>query len=384
MRLFEGLPNEIVLHIIKETSPDDFPALASCCKHLHFLSQERLAYHKAKRHNADDVVVGRNMWRPSAIDPITPSAIHPIKHLQDILMDNDCRFYTKVMKIGTLSGEDPYDDEENGEEGPHMRAKTTLLAVIRSDYGRDISSIVARVYGALLPWGPHTAKTDMEQWTDSVKSGNPAAVAILLLALYPNLETLYIHEQGQQWWHDTEWGHLFRSLIKMAMTPIPNTMKILNRLSEFHLVGAGDDDDLEADAVMVVPFMALPAMCKIFCRDAIGRNVHWPYGTGTSGVTVFDYQGDIDTASLLAYISGFKALQHFRCQLNAPVTFNGRICLNGIVNRFKWGPRANDESAFEDYNEHYSDDDVADEDWTDDPDDYDRPEWEPRAIAAAL
>lgn len=32
----------------------------------------------------------------------------------------------------------------------------------------------------------------MKKWTGEVKRGNPAAVVILLLTLYPNLDTLYV------------------------------------------------------------------------------------------------------------------------------------------------------------------------------------------------
>ena len=185
MPLFGGLANETLFQIIKEISPDDIIALASCCKHLYVLSQDLLAYHQEKRVNADDVVVGWYMW--------TPSAIHPSKQLQDILENDDSRFYTRVLKIGALFSGDPEDDWVNGVEGPHMQAKSALLADIRSQYGCELSCLIAEVYRALLP---HAAKTKIGQWINSVKQGEPAAVVILLLALYPNLETLYIHDLG--------------------------------------------------------------------------------------------------------------------------------------------------------------------------------------------
>lgn len=57
MAVFGGLANETLLQIIMETSADDIAALASCCKHLHSLAQDRLAFHREKRAEADDVVV---------------------------------------------------------------------------------------------------------------------------------------------------------------------------------------------------------------------------------------------------------------------------------------------------------------------------------------
>ena len=196
MSIFGGLANEILLQIIKETSADDIAALASCCKHLHFLAKGRLAFHRKKRATADDIVVGWDMW--------TTSAIHPSKHLEDIMEDDDIRFYTRKMKIGSLEYGDPEDDEIGGVVGPHTQKKNALVANIGSKYENQLSDLIAKVYSAPLP---HAAKTNLEKWTkDVVEGGEPAAVVILLLALYPNLKILHIYEPGQQWWKPEEWG----------------------------------------------------------------------------------------------------------------------------------------------------------------------------------
>lgn len=274
MTTFGELPNETLLQIIKETSAGDVAALASCCKNLHLLAQGRLAYHREKRRAVEDLVVGWDMWETSAV--------HPLKHLQDILEDDDSRFYTRVLNIGTLDDGDPENDRA------HKRAEAVLLADIKSRYGCQISAIVAKVYNALLP---HAAKTDLERWTKHVKEGEePAAVVILLLALYPNLEDLYIYEPGQEWWRSHKLGNLFRSLTKTAMDPATNKLRIFNRLSKFHLFGIGDDGGAEANALMAAPFMALPTMRKICGCNADGRDIYWPYGTGASNVTELDLQ----------------------------------------------------------------------------------------------
>lgn len=274
MATFGGLPNETLLQIIKETSADDFAALASCCWKFHSLAQGRSAYLKEKRAAVEDLVVGWSAWETSAI--------HPLTHLQDILEDDDNRFYTRVMKIGAL---DDGDLEDDGKKGPHKQAKALLLTNVKTRYGCQISALVAKVYNALLP---HAAKTDMEGWIEDVKWGEPAAVVILLLALYPNLEVLYIYEPGQQWWRSQEWKNLFRSLTKTAMDLATNTLRIFNRLSEFHLRGE-EDDGAEASAYMATPFMALPAMRTISGKNVDGWDIHWPYGTGSSKVTGLDF-----------------------------------------------------------------------------------------------
>lgn len=373
---FGRLANETLLQIINETSADDIAALASCCKHLHFLAQGRLAYHREKRATIGDVVVGWDMWEPSAV--------HPSRLLQDILEDDDIRFYTKVMKIGSLG----YGDlEDDGEDRSHVEAKATPTASIRSQYDFEVSVITAKVYSALFPYA---AKTDVERWIKHVKSGEePAAVVILLLALYPNLKTLSIHEPGQQWWETTQWGNLFRSLTTTAMDPATNALKIFSRLSEFHLVGLGDDGGMEANASMATPFMALPTMRKVIGRVVDGRNVHSPYGTGASEVAVLDLEGDIDTTSLSRIIRGLKVLEHFKYEFSSPVAWSEKAYYDSdYLDRLKWGQRSNKDAAYEDIDDDYADEDDPDDDDVDecpsDLDEVDRPKWEPRAITAKL
>lgn len=310
-------------------------------------------------------------------------AIHPSKHLQDILEDDDIRFYTRVMRIGSLEYGDPEDD---GEEGPHEQAKAVLLANIESRYGLQVSTIVTNVYNALLPY---VAKTDVDWWIKHVIRGKePVAVVILLLALYPNLEVLYIHEPGQRWWKNRKWGNLFRSLTTKAMDPT-TTLSIFNRLSEFHLTGLGDDGGMEANALMLTPFMALPAMRKIVGSVVDGRNFHWPYGTGASKVTALDLEGDIDTTSLSHLIRGLKTLENFRYEFSSPVAWSKKAYSAGdYLNQLKWGPRSNKDAAYQDLDEGYADDDNADEDDSDECpsgfDEVDRPKFEPRAITLKL
>ena len=377
MSIFAELPNEILLQIIKETSADDIAALASCCKHLHFLAQGRLDYHRKKRAEAEDIVVGWDMGRTSAI--------HPSKHLQDILEDNDCRFYTKGMIVGSLAYGDPYDDEKTDEGRSLAREKAALIDHIETKYGDEVTALVTKVYTALLPYA---AKTGLNSWIEQVKWGEPAAVVILLLALYPNLKILFIYEPGQDWWKEVEYaevpyGNLFQSLATTAMQPATNTLRVLSKLSDFRLTGDGDDGGLEANAEMITPFMALPTMRKILGEVVDGRNIRWLYGTGTSKVTVFDLEGDIDRASLSEIIRGIKALEHFRYQFSSPVAWMRGSYGESNGSRLKWGPRAINDAVNDDLDEDDSDEDYSIVDDLDlDP--RDKPRWEPRAIIASL
>ena len=381
---FVGLPNEILLQIINDTSAADITSLASCCMHVHLLARGKIAFFREKRAQAEDIVVGYDMWETSAI--------HPSKHLQDILEDEDSRFYTSVMKVGSLQYGDPDDDEPGDEGASHVRDKEALIDNVESQYGPQITALMAKVYNALLP---HAAKTNLMHWKDEVIDGDPAAVVILLLALYPNLKTLHIYEPGQEWWKEEKsseavWGNLFFSLPATAMEPATNTLKIFSKLSDFRLIGLGEEDGLEANAKMVPPFMALPTMRSILGRVVDGRDILWPYGTGTSAVVVLDLESDIDTASLSNLIRGVKALKYFRYQFSSPVAWSRGI--NGDrINSLKWGPRANDtanDTASNDSEDDSSEDDSSDdgEFVLDDPDrdDNEQPRWEPRAITATL
>lgn len=197
MPTFGALANETILQIIMETSADDITALASCCKHLHLLAQKRLNYLREKSAEFGEITVGWDMG--------PTSAIHPSKHLQDILDDNDCRFYTRSVIVGSLAYGDPEDDDGTDEGMSRAREKAALTNHIKTQYGDQITALVTKVYTAVLP---HAAKTGLNSWLEQVKWGEEAAVVILLLALYPNLKTLYIYEPGQDWWKEVESAEL--------------------------------------------------------------------------------------------------------------------------------------------------------------------------------
>ncbi|CAD6586203.1 MAG: hypothetical protein ASARMPRED_002472 [Alectoria sarmentosa] len=351
MSIFGGLANEILLQIIKETSADDIAALASCCKHLHFLAKGRLAFHRKKRATADDIVVGWDMW--------TTSAIHPSKHLEDIMEDDDIRFYTRKMKIGSLEYGDPEDDDIGGVDGPYTSKKNALVANIGSKYEHQLSDLIAKVYSALLP---HAAKTNLQKWTkDVVEKGEPAAVVILLLALYPNLKILHIYEPGQQWWKPEEWGNLLRSLTSTARGGATNRLRIFSRLSKFRLIGCTEDSGMEANAAMISPFMTIPTMRTIQSRGVDGRNIQWPYGTAVSGlIEIYHQVSDIDTESLTEQIRGVKALEAFTYHFCRSLTY-------GIDDNKLDGEDA--ENPFGDAEKY---------------EEKNTPRWEPRAITAAL
>lgn len=401
MTILKRLPNEMLIHIIKETSAGDIASLASCCKHLHTLAQDRLGFHKRKRAEAEDVVVG---W-----GSVDSPAFHPSKYLRDILENDDVRFYTKVMRIGFLGLGDPKDDEVDGAENSRVTTKENLIASIESQFGRHLSVLVAKVHIALLQY---VTETDFGLWTDEIMRGDPSAIVILLLAVYPNLKALYIDEPEQEWWKeessmnekvlleeentvDIPWreknacGAVFRSLTNTTMVPSTNKMKIFSKLSEFYLRGIEDSEGcVTATPEMFTPFQALPTMRKIVGRIVYGRSVHWPYDTGTSEVTELALGEDIDTASLSNLIRGCRALKQFEYTLLPPVDVAWENGGGPFVDRLKWGPYASDDFAKHESDEDDSENDDNDEDDkcedSSGKDDVDTIRWEPRAITASL
>ena len=393
MPLFNGLPNEIIIRVIEVTSAGDIVSLALCCKHFSALAQKRLAFHRKQRAIAPDIVIG--FFFRSLVDPLLgqtqdqdhvagqkrkePPIIHPLKHLQDILEDDDCRFYTRVMRIGSLDlielpvkGEEKeiQDDEE---EKRRVQAIVELLDHVKTQYGHKVTALVANVYSTLLQY---LGKYDMKKWTNMIKNGIPAAVIFLLLTLYPNLETLEIYDPEGTWSNKKEWGGLLISLIDIAKRPDTNKLRLFSRFLEFVLQGY-DDIYLEARAQLAVPFMELPSMRKIFGRVVHGRRVQWTAGVGTSKVIHLDLGGDIDRTSLRNLVCGCKGLESFKYRLSPHQHWEWADDLRSL----KWGPQAENDVAWEDSD--------SGEPETEGPcpehrTEAERPRWKPRGIVMDL
>ena len=190
MSRLEGLPNELLEMTFEKTSAGDIGSLASSSHTLHCLSQKRLKFHKEKRAEAKEICLGGAPPYAARYGCVPfASAIHPLKHLQDIFESDDIRFYTRVIKIGDLGPVNSNVNKVVHEKG--LEEEKKFIASMKSQYERQISALVAEVYDALLPYAN---KIDLREWTDNVISGEREAVVILLLALCPYLETLKIEE----------------------------------------------------------------------------------------------------------------------------------------------------------------------------------------------
>lgn len=289
-----SLPTEIHLQIIEEIGIYDLEALWTSCKTFHFYGAKDLRANHRRKALYHTIVVGR--------DNDSQSQTHPLLDLRDLLEDEDVRFYPRVMKINSLS----YWDL--GDERSHMKKAGIVGIIIK--HGDRIRRLVSEVHRKLLPEAP---PGDAIAWNKEIQNGRPAATVILLLALYPHLESLQIYISGEDWWDVEDW-ELFTALTRAAMNPVTNTLGIYSRLSEFSLKGK-KGDPLRPDSA-IEPFnlfMALPTMRSIEARDVEDRHVPRPRGRrDLSKVNDVKFIScDVDMDMLYNLIHAVKALKRF-------------------------------------------------------------------------
>ena len=290
-----SLPAEIHLQIINETDIYDLEALWTSCKTFHSYAGRDLRANHRRKALYHTIVVGR--------DNDSQSQTHPLLDLRDLLEDEDVRFYPKVMKINSLS----YWHLRN--ERYHIKKAGIVGIIIK--HGDRITKLVSEVHQKLLPNAP---TEDAMAWNRDIQKGRPAATVILLLALYPHLESLQIYISGQDWWN-TEYGTLFSALTTTAMNPVTNTLGIYSRLSEFSLKGkmGGPLRGWESEVEPFNPFMALPTMRSIEARDVDVRDVPRPRGRmDLSRVNEVKFIScDVNMPTLYRQIHAVKALKRF-------------------------------------------------------------------------
>lgn len=213
------------------------------------------------------------------------------------------------MEINSLEYGDPEDDEvDDSGEYSHTIRKDTEIDSIVERYGDRLASMVTEIHRKLLPNVP---TVEAAVWDNRIQSGEPAATVILLLALYTDLDSVHIHDPGQQWWSSDD-GALFTSLMAAATDQAINTSGIFSKLSDFTSNDDREWSETHSRAEPFSPFMALPTMRSIEAYDVEGRDVQWPWGTRFSQVTNVKLEGcDVDTKNLMNHISAVKILETF-------------------------------------------------------------------------
>ena len=289
-----SLPAEIHLRIIEETDIYDLEALWTSCKTFHLYGAKDLRANHRRKALYHTIVVGH--------DNDSQSQTHPLLDLRDLLEDEDVRFYPKVMKIKSLSYGNPWNERH------HVRKAGIVGIIIK--HGDRIAKLVSEVHRKLIPNAP---TGDAMVWNKDIQNGRRAATVILLLALYPRLESLQIYIPGQKWW-DVEYGKLFSALTAAAMNPATNTLGIYSRLSEFSLEGnmGGLWRTGISKLELFNPFMALPTVRSIEAHNVDVRDVGPPWKRGFSQVNDVKLRScDIDTPTLYRHVHAVQALKRF-------------------------------------------------------------------------
>ena len=442
MTLLLDLPAELLIEIIECTSAGDIGSLATCSKKFKKLAKKKLNFHRQMRAQAAKVVVGGN---PLSLDLVGDGPMYPSKYLLDILEKHDSRFYTKVMEVGFLHT--AYQDEKDGmdrnraEEDSRksrLRENAAVIARIKNIYSLQLSELFDNVYEAVKPY---LGKIDFKLWTDYVTLGDAAAVVVLLLASYPNLKTLYIHDHGEEEWYQmsrpfkiespmegnqsveereimekrkvdiekgmilrgpwsaNRWGDVLYSLVAAAKAG--NKMRILSRLSEIHLLGPSPDLSDPLDEVMLANadimniFITSPNLGKVTGRSVRSSSRDGRINLGELKITIpnLDLHGNIHKRDLLDIINGNEGLQHFRYRFYTPPKEDISYESGVAADRLKYGPRARDDAKTFTHDradlrlgDDGSDDNALEDDVSDDGglDDDGFARWEPRIIKAAL
>ena len=313
-----SLPVELHLGIIKETDLYDLEALWTSCKTFYAYGKDKLQLHTYRKYKFHTIIVG---W-----DNGSPDQIHPLLDLRDVLEDEEAKLYPRVMEINSLSYGDPDEDDDDS----LAERKRVEIHEIVEEHGDRIDTMVAEIHRKLLPNAP---PTDATAWSNEIQWGEPAATVVLLLALYPHLESLHIYDPNQDWW-STDYGELFTSVTSAAADSTTNTLGILSKLSDFTLRGCTSQSGLQSKAELLSPFMALPTVRSIEAYDVDGRNVQWSWGTGFSQVTDVKFElCDIDTTTLTSHIGAMKALVTFTYKFH-PTTDEDEVEYS------RWEPRA--------------------------------------------
>ena len=276
------------------------------------------------------------------------------------------RFYPHTMKIGSLRG---YEAAIEAKQDPSLRKNypcgrenAAVIAKIKNQYSRDFHELVVKVCETALI---DLMKNDLNVWTAHAFHGDAVALAVLLLALYSKLETLYIYDGDEEYWYATVdpretdswtegipsgdenqagmgdvpfeeeertedgkkvpwhvkgWGADFRSLIASAGAGRDNKMRIFSRLKNFYLVGSEKVDEMFGDANLISLSIPLPSMRRVKGRFVRGTSCERNHDVRILRITELDLDRNMNRHRLIDLIEGTQELECFKYVFETPVS----------------------------------------------------------------
>lgn len=232
---FSSLPNEIKLHIIEISDPDDVENLALCCKLVYSLADKTLKQHKIDRKNWSNLVFSIECCRTDA------EYLQAFSKLREIATDRRLGLYPKRVTIRGRNYLFTWPDHPGTQD--------------------EITEICDQIFKDLE--SPYINQAEMKAWHKRlIDSGVMAGCSLtgsavanaLLLTLLPKVERISVPWQGRL---GAEMSSIIRTISKVNRDA-PSSMQdrlSLTELSEFQLCFGGMDGNFDGATGVLEAFL---------------------------------------------------------------------------------------------------------------------------------
>lgn len=168
--IFSGLPNELILHVLNYTDPDDLESLSACCKQIQFLAQGRIKQHRAFRERYTTITFDNT-------DPEDRTVIHPFVLLESLLLEPRIAHYPSVINLRSW--------RTNPTGSPHYLHPDALSLQVAQRCAK-------RIHEEMTHCPYLRSDRDAHGLEGEIQHGNPDAAIALLLTLFLKLQTLHV------------------------------------------------------------------------------------------------------------------------------------------------------------------------------------------------
>lgn len=301
------LPIELLLNItehLQANDPFDIESLALCCKETMTKLGTQIIAHQESRRKFSNIVLGWYGRVRREDGSMHKSNVHPIVDLKDMLLDDKARLYVQTAIIDHID-EDYWEQATNASDSEEE--KDASVDKVVNEIQVKIRAKVAEVCQVIFSDDPSGVA---ETWSLRITEGDAGAAVALILAICPHWRKLDINYIYQKWHKESR--DILTAMTAAAMSPNTNKLGIFKRLSEVHLHGSENDDDMKVDGHMLSHFMALPKIRILDCGWVDGQGISWPYSQGISNLTNLTlHASDLDTRTLTDHLLGIKGVETF-------------------------------------------------------------------------
>ena len=313
------LPNETLLQIISEISPDDIVNFALCSKLLSTLAADRLKEHRQLQATWTKLDYSGSFMHEDKH--------HPVKLLRILCLDERIASYPRVFKISY------YPWPANSEPRNYLVEEEILAEDL------DLSLVEPFVHEILDEFGSliddklcRSLCYDTEEisiWRRRLRSGSRGVILCLLLLFLPNIEAVRLKHYGCE---DDIIRLMVESIIRTHEKSKHLSSVALRKLLHFSMEGsdsAGNDDFPSGSAHILAPIATLPSLRSIttkfvFDRHNCIRSV-WPieYSSNITSLSLSDSGINEQTTALL--LKSTNCLKSFSYDFYTP-TIREYLC----------------------------------------------------------